>query len=187
MPGAGHPGPSKPSAAAVDALDDLNVKRAEFDDAEARLGELDMDPHAIRQQIDDANDAIAVERLQRGEYVGPLGGAPAPHGGDPLPVGPHDWSPDPRAPRALWPEPGTHAAGRTMVNQSFRDMPFAGHQPLTGGDYLSWMRASTGRAGRCPTWSTPSSRTARSAAASSRTSSTRSPAAWRATTAASAW
>ncbi|MEF3115719.1 putative T7SS-secreted protein [Streptomyces chrestomyceticus] len=144
VPGAGHPGPSKPSAAAVDALDDLNVKRSEFHDAESRLGELDMDPNAIRQQIDDANDAIAVDRAQRGEYVGPLGGAPAPHGGDPLPVGPHDWSPDPQAPRALWPEPGTHAAGRTMVNQSFRDLPYAGHQPLTAGDYLSWMRGSTG-------------------------------------------
>ncbi|MEU4203099.1 putative T7SS-secreted protein [Streptomyces sp. NPDC026294] len=143
-PTADRPGPSQPSAAAVDALADLDVKRAEFHDAEARLGELDMDPNAIRRQIDDANHAIAVDRAQRGEYVGPLGGAPDPHGGDPLPLGPHDWSPDPRAPHALWPEPGTHAAGRTMVNQSFRDLPFAGHQPLTGGDYLSWMRSSTG-------------------------------------------
>ncbi|MFH8343261.1 putative T7SS-secreted protein [Streptomyces sp. NPDC018045] len=143
-PTADRPGPSQPSAAAVDALADLDVKRAEFHDAEARLGELDMDPNAIRQQIDDANHAIAVDRAQRGEYVGPLGGAPAPHSGEPLPLGPHDWSPDPRAPHALWPEPGTYGAGRTLVNQSFRDLPYAGHQPLAAEDYLSWMRASTG-------------------------------------------
>ncbi|MFD7664095.1 putative T7SS-secreted protein [Streptomyces sp. NPDC059788] len=144
VPKAGQPGPSRPSAAAVDALDDLAVRQADMAKAETRLGELDMDPNAIRQEIDDVNTAIALDRAQRGEYVGPLGGAPAPHGGDPLPVGPHDWSPDPRAPHALWPDPGTHGAGRTMVNQSFRDLPFAGHQPLTAGDYLSWMRASTG-------------------------------------------
>ncbi|RSO06380.1 hypothetical protein DMH18_27920 [Streptomyces sp. WAC 06783] len=144
VPKADRPGPSKPSAASVDALDDLGAKRAEFADAEARLGDLGMDPHDIRRQIDDANTAIAIDRAQHGEYVGPLGGAPAPHSGEPLPVGPHDWSPDPEAPHALWPEPGTHGAGRTMVNQSFRDLPYAGHQPLTADGYLDWMRKSTG-------------------------------------------
>ncbi|WP_030609279.1 putative T7SS-secreted protein [Streptomyces sclerotialus] len=144
VPKADQPGPSKPSPAAFDALDDLGTKRAEFAEAETRLGELGMDPQAIRQQLDDANNAIAVERAQNGEYVGPLGGAPTPHSDEPLPLGAHDWSPDPQAPHALWPEPGTHGAGRTMVNQSFRDLPYVGHQPLTADDYLSWMRASTG-------------------------------------------
>ncbi|MFI9232010.1 putative T7SS-secreted protein [Streptomyces rimosus] len=144
VPKADRPGPSKPSAAAVDALDDLGAKRAEFADAEARLGDLGMDPHDIRRQIDDANTAIAIDRAQRGEYVGPLGGAPAPHVDEQLPIGPHDWSPDPQAPRALWPEQGTHGPGRTMVNQSFRDLPYAGHQPLTADGYLDWMRKSTG-------------------------------------------
>ncbi|WP_030677437.1 putative T7SS-secreted protein [Streptomyces rimosus] len=143
VPKADRPGPSKPSAAALEALDDLGAKRAEFAGAEARLGDLGMDPHALRRQIDDANTAIAIDRAQHGEYVGPLGGTPTPHSGEPLPLGQHDWSPDPQAPRALWPDPGTHSAGRTMVNQSFRDLPYTGHQPLTAEDYLSWMRHST--------------------------------------------
>ncbi|KWT59412.1 hypothetical protein ADL21_24335 [Streptomyces albus subsp. albus] len=144
VPKADQPGPSHPSAAALEALDDLGAKRAEFTDAEARLGELGMDPHALRQQIDDANTAIAIDRAQHGEYVGPLGGAPAPHSGDVPPIGQHDWSPDPRDPRALWPGEGAHGAGRTMVNQSFRDLPYRGHQPLTADGYLDWMRQSTG-------------------------------------------
>ncbi|MFH8406193.1 putative T7SS-secreted protein [Streptomyces sp. NPDC018019] len=151
VPKTGQPGPSELSATARGALDDLSAREAEMAGAEARLDELGMDPNAIQRQIDDAKHAIAIDRAQRGEYVGALGGAPAPHSDvpaphldEPLPLGQHDWSPDPQAPHALWPEPGTHGAGRTMVNRPFRDLPYAGHHPLTAGDYLKWMRESTG-------------------------------------------
>ncbi|MFI8993012.1 putative T7SS-secreted protein [Streptomyces sp. NPDC053542] len=146
VPKAGQPGPSKPSAAALDALDDLSAKRAEFTEAETRLGELGMDPQALRQQIDDANNAIAAERAQRGEYVGPLGGAPTPHPG-PRDVEMTDAQPGPSAqgggnhqpPGLRWDNALTRGTtpGDIRANTAFQNLRGLDQRPLSGADYLA--------------------------------------------------
>ncbi|MBZ4016695.1 putative T7SS-secreted protein [Streptomyces purpurogeneiscleroticus] len=146
VPKADQPGPSKPSAAALDALDDLGAKRAEFTQAESRLAELGMDPQAVRQQIDDANNAIAAERAQRGEYVGPLGGAPSSHPG-PRDVEMTDVQPGPSGqgggnhpmPGLRWDNALTRGTtpGDIRANTAFQGLHGLDQRPLSGADYLA--------------------------------------------------